>query len=140
MPENPQKSRKAPVKPPEVRVRGEEDPNSADLTPKLQKTPTATHSGSGAWQSPAAATAAGKSRTTTENPPEKHEHVGEDPSTVDLLPKEQKNPSTIHNGATASNKTTNETGAGRQSSGGTREHQKNPTTVELHPRRRETPN
>jgi hypothetical protein len=46
-PENPQKSRKAPVKTPEVCVRGEEDPNSADLTPKLQKTPTATHSGSG---------------------------------------------------------------------------------------------
>jgi hypothetical protein len=113
------------VKPPEVCVRGEEDPNSADLTPKLQKTPTATHSGSGAWQSPAAATAAGKSRTTTENPPEKHEHVSEDPSTVDLQPKEQKNPSTIHNGATAINKTTKKTGVGRQSSGGTREHRKN---------------
>jgi hypothetical protein len=139
LPENPQKSQKAPVKPPEVRVRGEEDPNSADLTPKLQKTPTATHSGTCAWQSLAAATAAGKSRTTTENPPEKHEHVGEDPSTVDLLPKEQKNPSTIHNGATAIYKTTYKTGAGRQSSGETREHRKNPTTVELHPRRRETP-
>jgi hypothetical protein len=81
----------------------------------------------------------GKSRTTTENPPEKHEHLGEDPSTVDLLPKEQKNPSTIHNDATAINKTTNKTGAGQQSSGGMREHRKNPTTVELHPRRRETP-
>jgi hypothetical protein len=105
-PENSQKSRKEPVNAPEVCVRGEEDPNSADLTPKIQKTPTATHSGTGAWQSPAAATAAGKSRTMTENPLEKHVHVGEDPSTVDLLPKEQKNPSTMHNGAAAIHQTT----------------------------------
>jgi hypothetical protein len=127
------------VKPPEVRVRNEEDPNSANLTPKLQKTPTATHSSTSAWRSPAAATAAGKSRTTKENPPEKHVHVGENPSTVDLLPKKKKNPSTMHNGAAAIHKTMYKTGAGRQSSGGTREHRKNPTTVDLHPRRRETP-
>jgi hypothetical protein len=104
--ENPWKSQNAPVKPPEMRVRGEEDPNSVDLTPKLQKIPTATHTGTGSWWSPAAATAAGKSWTKTENPLVKHVHVDEDPTTADLLPKKQKNPSTMHNGAAAIHKTT----------------------------------
>jgi hypothetical protein len=58
--------------------------------------------------------AARKSRTTTENPPVKHVHIDEDPSTVDLLPKKQKNPSTMHNGMATIHKTTFKTETGRR--------------------------
>jgi hypothetical protein len=83
----------------------------------------ATRAGIGAWRSPAAATAAGKSWTTTENPSVKHMHVDEDPSTVDLLPKKQ---STMHNGATAIHKTTFKTETGRRIL-----WRDSPTTVDL---------
>jgi hypothetical protein len=124
------------VKPLELRVRDEEHPNSVDLTPKLQKTPTATRAGTSTWQSPRAATEEGKSQNTTENPPVKHVHVDEVPSTADLLPKKQKNPSTMHNGTAAIQKTTFKTRTGLRILCGTREHSEKPNHCRSTPKKK----